>query len=459
MRSHLVMLVLAVGACAEPVAEDPHTVLREVAARYPAFFPDGGGLVHPRFGDPAIVRRGDAVSIELLRHDGEPAPRAALVDMHAAGVDARACAAGGAAVAGCWPLALVETGRDRIDARTSHVRFAATGAAPSGGYDLVVDGARARRCVWLRDDDPAAPRPLHVVQLSDLHVGKNPSTMGPHLAQVIHDVNALAPDLVVVTGDLVQNGENVAQAGSAAAILGALDAPVLTVMGGHDVGRSLGARARRGYGTGWESDARAFHPYLFVSLGLGGWQFVGFDTGPASGLGTRVVDRGVGPATIAQLNTALADAWRDGRRGVVLASHAPTRSSLFGGPSHGRGTVGQMDHGGDAIEAMLLDAGASGRRVLHLAGHTHWSDVFESQASTRGPRFERWPALSPCPRVVTGDAALVTTQSASEAGFFAKTSGHGYGFAELWLDDTVRVAHHRYGASPQLQTCERGSPR
>jgi hypothetical protein len=457
MGRRLVTFVFAVGACAAPVAEDSHSVLGEVAARYTAFFPDGGGLVHPRFGDPAIGHRGDAVSIELLRRDGEPAPRAALVDMRAPGVDVRACVAG-ATVPGCWRLDLVETGRDRVDAHTSHIRFDATSTAPAGGYDLVVDGARATRCVWLRDEDPAALRPIHVVQLSDLHVGKNPSTMGPHLAEVIRDVNALAPDLVVVTGDLVQNGENVSQAGSAAAILHALDAPVLTVMGGHDIGRSLGARAHRRYGSGWESDARAFHPYLFVSLTLGGWDFVGFDTGPASGIGTRVVDRGVGPATIAQLHDALARAWRDGRRGVVLASHAPTRSSVFGGPSHGRGTVGQMDHGGDAIEAMLLDAGASGHRVLHLAGHTHWSDVFESRPGAGGPRFERWPAFSPCLRVVSGNVALVTTQSTSEAGFFLKTSAHGYGFTELWLDDTVRVAQHRYGTSQPVQTCQRGSP-
>jgi hypothetical protein len=457
MGSRLVTFALAVGACAAPIAEDSHSVLGEVAARYTAFFPDGGGLVHPRFGDPAIVHRGDAVSIELLRRDGEPAPRAALVDMRAPDVDVRACAAG-AVVPNCWPLALVETGRDRIDARTAHIRFDAISTAPAGGYDLVVDGARATRCVWLRDEDPAALRPLHIVQLADLHVGKNPSTMRPHLAAVIHDVNALAPDLVVVTGDLVQNGEDVAQAGSAAAILQALDVPVLTVMGGHDIGRSLGVRAHRRYGSGWESGARAFHPYLFVSLTLGGWDFVGFDTGPASGLGTRVVDRGVGRATIVQLQDALASAWRDGRRGVVLASHAPTRSSLFGGPSHGRGTVGQMDQGGDAIEAMLLDAAASGHRVLHLAGHTHWSDVFESRLGAGGLRFERWSALSPCPHVVSGEAALVTTQSASEAGFLVKTSGHGYGFAELWLDDTVRVAHHRYGASQQVRVCEAGSP-
>jgi hypothetical protein len=124
---------------------------------------------------------------------------------------------------------------------------------------------------------------------------------------------------------------------------------------------------------------------------------------------------------------------------------------VFGGTSRGRGTVGRMNRGGGELEAMLLAAGASGQRVIHLSGHTHWSDVYEADAAG----FARWPALSPCPRVVRANAALVTTQSASESGFFVKPSAHGYGFAELWLGDTVSVAHHRYGSSASLRACAR----
>jgi hypothetical protein len=448
----VIVLTLAAAACAAPVAADRHSVLTELATRYLAFFPDGGGLVHPRFGDPDIARAGDTIAIELLRREGEPPPLVALVAPDLADADARACIAAGASAPGCYPLALAETSRERVDARTNDIAFAAQVDAPVGGYDLVVDGQRARRAVWLRADDPAAPRPLHVIQLSDLHVGKNRSAMA-HLSEVIRDVNALQPDLVIVTGDLVDHGEDASLAPRAAWMLQQIDAPVLTVMGNHDVGRSFGTRVRRRYGVGWEYDARAFHPLMSVSLALGGWEFVGFETGPGAGFGTRINVRGIGKDTIAELRGVLADARRAGRRGVVLASHAPTRSSVFGGPGNGRGAVGRMSRGGDALEAMMLDAGASGQRVIHLAGHTHWSDVYEEQAGRRGPHFARWAALSPCPHLVRGGAALVTTQSASVGGLPAKTSARGYGYAELWLDDTVRVAHHRYGAQLDRRIC------
>jgi hypothetical protein len=496
-RSRWSWIPLAVAAvasaCAAPVAADRRSVLTELATRYAAFFPDGGGLVHPRFGDPDIARRGDVIAIELLRRDDQPAPRVALVAAGMADADAHACAVGGVAAPGCWPVALAEVSREHVDARTSDVRFAARTDAPVGGYDLVVDdpappfggaagreqvpavddpappfggaagreqvpavrGMRAARAVWLRDDDPSAPRPLHVVQLSDLHVGKHAGSAEAHLAEVIRDVNALHPDLVIVTGDVVDQGEDGTLAPRAAAILRGIDAPLFTVVGNHDLGRSLSARTTRRYGVGWEHDAHAFHPLLSVSLVLGDWEFVGFDTGPGAGVGTRVNVRGVGPDTIAQLGAVLAEARRVGRRGVVLASHAPTRASLFGGTSHGRGVVGRMARGGDAVEAMLLAAAANGQRVIHLAGHTHWSDVFEAEAGRDGPRFARWAALSACPRSVRGNAALVTTQSASIAGLFAKSSARGYGYAELWLDETVRVAHHRYGSALDRRVCER----
>jgi hypothetical protein len=133
-------------------------------------------------------------------------------------------------------------------------------------------------------------------------------------------------------------------------------------------------------------------------------------------------------------------------------SHAPSRSSLFD-DDRGltRGNFGQMRWGGDAFEAMLLDAAARGQRVVHLAGHTHWSDVYVSGDGPFG--FARWPAPSPCWRTIPAAVALVTTQSASQAGWPLRTSAHGHGFAELMLDDGVGVAHHRYGASDEVRWC------
>ncbi len=208
---------------------------------------------------------------------------------------------------------------------------------------------------------------------------------------------------------------------------------------------TLAARRRARYGLGWENNARAFHPCLMPALRLGGWDFLGFDTGPNAGPGA--IDRGVSPATIEHLRTALAEARAAGRRGVVLFSHAPTRASLLNGDRGlGRGCCARMRWGGATLEDVLLAAGAAGQRVLHLSGQTHWSDVFAQEVGPSGPRFARWPSASPCWRSIEAPVALINTQSSSQAGGFWKRSAHGFGFAELILDGGVRVAHHQYGA-------------
>jgi hypothetical protein len=448
-----VALLVLLAACAPPMTIDHHSVLGELTARYPAFFPDGEGLVHPRLGDPEIARSGTAFAVELLRRDGAPAPRAALVERDLADADARRCV-DGENMPGCWPLRLVETAHERIDGKTQALDFAASAEAPppAGGYDLAVDGARAARAVWLRDFDPAAPRPIHVVQLSDLHAGREPVVSAARLAEVIRAVNALAPDVVIVTGDLVEHGdEDEAQVRRLAALLVTVEAPLLTVMGGHDIGMSFAARSQRRYGAGWEHHARAFHPLLETTLTLGGWDFVGFDTGPSVGL-IGSLDRGIAPDTVAWLHARLAAARAAGRRGVVLMSHAPSRASLFDNDRGlTRGNFAQMRWGGDAFEDMLLDAAARGQRVVHLAGHTHWSDVYVSGDGPFG--FARWPSPSPCWRRIDAAVALVTTQSATLAGWPFRASARGHGFAELILDEGVRVAHRRFGSADDLKRC------
>jgi len=145
VRPLAVLLVL--GACAGPIEIDRAHTLPELAARYPAFFPDGAGLLQPRFGAPAVVRAGDGFAVELLRRIGQPPPRAALLARGFAG-DVESCLAG-APVAGCWTLALVEQRREPVDASTTAVTLTArpAGAPPPGGYDLAVDRARAAHAV------------------------------------------------------------------------------------------------------------------------------------------------------------------------------------------------------------------------------------------------------------------------------------------------------------------------
>jgi hypothetical protein len=98
----------------------------------------------------------------------------------------------------------------------------------------------------------------------------------------------------------------------------------------------------------------------------------------------------------------------------------------------------------------MLGAAARGLRVLHLAGHTHWNDIFEAQDEGGALGFVRWAdgtgdgALTP----IRGKAALVTTQAATHAGPWPKPSARGYGFTYLVLGDgDARVAFHRHDAA------------
>lgn len=89
--------------------------------------------------------------------------------------------------------------------------------------------------------DVAAPGPVkaRVVVLGDLHVG---SKGGDALVgAAIADIQALGPDLVVQLGDITDHGEE-DEFVTAERLLGKLDAPVLTVMGNHDVAALSEAR-------------------------------------------------------------------------------------------------------------------------------------------------------------------------------------------------------------------------
>jgi predicted MPP superfamily phosphohydrolase len=86
--------------------------------------------------------------------------------------------------------------------------FAALGVALLGGLVLVAGWAGSRR-LRVREVDahlpglPAAFDGLRVVQLSDLHLG--PQTSRRFLARAVRAAAALRPDLVVLTGDLVDD--------------------------------------------------------------------------------------------------------------------------------------------------------------------------------------------------------------------------------------------------------------
>jgi calcineurin-like phosphoesterase family protein len=473
MRSLVAVLLVATGCATAPLAVNRQDlVLTQVDKNYCEFYPSDqdpdrahdAGLLRPRFGLPAIAQARQPFDLEWLERGGPSSVRAALLEPGVTNADADRCLAG-AEVAGCHPLS-VGPGERAAMGHATVVHAQATADAAPGGYDLYVHPhcdapTRAPSAVWLRADDPAHLAAVHVVHLSDIHIGKHVDGVEAHLRQVIDETNALHPDLVVITGDIVNQGLDASLHPKARALLTGIHAPVAIVLGNHDIGfRSF---VGDHYGAGWQNFARSFHSFLEFEVDLGGYRFVGFDSGPST-LSPRILTRGLAPETLGQLRTLVEGAAHDGTRGVVLFSHAPSRAVLSGQTPASGGAFGHMRAGRQAFEQLLLDAAARGQRVLHLAGHTHWNDVFEAEPTGGKLDFVRWndgtgdDKLTP----IHGKVAMVTTQAATHAGPWPKASARGYGFTYLVLGDgDAEVAFHRHdsAAKPGDAIAQRDSRR
>jgi uncharacterized protein len=171
---------------------------------------------------------------------------------------------------------------------------------------------------------------LRIAQISDLHVG--PQTSKRFLADVDRTIAALAPDLIAVTGDLIDDqAEDVAHY---AAGLGALHAPlgVYLIPGNHDVYAGWPAveqRLRDALGaTVLVNDARI--------LSRGNAQIALVGTGDPAG--RRMSDGDVAPNIDRALATTPADTV------VIALAHNP------------------------ALWPALAERGVA----LTLSGHTHW---------------------------------------------------------------------------------------
>lgn len=447
-------LLLTLG-CARPQSLRSQDVLGHIASDYRAFFPSRQdpqpgqdlGLLRPRFGLPAIVPPGQPLPIELLVR-GEPSlPQLSLV-------------AGSQAV----PLRIVSQQREPLSHGASRLvlQVVPTADLAAQSYDLQLVSAsdapvRAPRAVWIRHlpDGPGA-RPLRVAQLSDIHIGKGRAQLREHLEQIIDDLNARAPDLVLVTGDIANVGGRRDLLEEARDRLLRIEAPVVVVPGNHDLGFDRKTLLGAGYARGWPAFAHVFHPHLFFGFQLAGWEFVGFDSGPST-VSMRVLTRGLSDDTVAALHEQLTFAHTQGRHGVVLFSHAPSRALLSTrSDPKGIGLFGRMRHGARAFERELLDA-SQRLRVLHLSGHTHWADLFEARApqGQRPQRFHRWPAraISPCLQPISGRASLINAQSATHTTFHLRRNAQGHGYVWLELDkDAPKVAFVRYHGATQ-QRC------
>jgi predicted MPP superfamily phosphohydrolase len=174
---------------------------------------------------------------------------------------------------------------------------------------------------------------LRIAQLSDLHVG--PHTSRRFLARIVHATQSLAPDLIAVTGDLIDDrAEDVAVY---ARELGALSAPLGLYMipGNHDV-----------Y-AGWEEVERSLR---------------------AAQLGTVLVNEvhllHRGSATIALVGTGDP---AGGRSGASRAAPDVARA-LEQVPESA--TVIAFAHN-PALWPALAERGVA----LTLSGHTHWGQL------------------------------------------------------------------------------------
>ncbi len=434
-------LCFLVGCFPRPYSPSLTDVTKHLAAHYDETFPDAYrgtevGVLRPRFGAPAIVVDPGGFTLQILQRGAEQAVSAALVRGDLTQAQVRACLSASPSP-DCIPLQLTEAPRERVDAVHALRTFTATPsrAASLPRYDLLITTSRAterlHHVVFFRDGAP--PEQLTVVHLSDTHLGRHGQrdAIVERLDRAVTAINALHPDAVIITGDLAEQGHSRALELTARNALYRLDAPVLIAIGNHDYGHWPRILHPERPDDGYYNFAGVFHGLRHVVTTIGGWDFVGFDTGPAI-YSVRVLCRGIGPEAQQQLSAALDDAAHQGRN-VVLFSHAPTRGAFSSKPTAtGSHRLGGMNVGGEALEQLMLKSAQRGQQVLHLAGHTHWSDLFV--ASDDSTRFERVPFdRLPCEVPLRTRASLVSAPSATRISFPTLRHGNAFGMVLLRL--------------------------
>jgi len=119
--------------------------------------------------------------------------------------------------------------------------------------------------------------PLQIVQLSDIHVGGPRSFSPEELGSIRERVNGIAPDVVVVAGDLTTDGYE-AEFREAKEFLDTLEAPQVHIPGNHDA-RNVGyLHFQRYFGSSFNRFRRAFDDERAERLGATGYTIVGVDS-------------------------------------------------------------------------------------------------------------------------------------------------------------------------------------
>jgi len=284
------------------------------------------------------------------------------------------------------------------------------------------------------------------VQFTDLHLGRTAhKQLESNLMKVIGEVNVIKPDVVLVTGDLAEQGRDASLEQRVAELLRSIEAPLAVIIGNHDYGHYPKIRHASQTDDGYFNFARVFHPHRTLQFTLGGWTFYGFDTGP-SVFSPRCLTRGLDEQAIAAIGAVLDQSQAAAAQGVVLFSHAPSHTILSTDGDGQRpldGCCGHMVYGSAAFEERLRRAAARGLRVFHLSGHTHWADVFEELEP--GGRLERWRYDDlATERVVRGKLVHIIAPSATFAGFRAIRHGGRAGLVVLDLDARESKVVYRF---------------
>lgn len=449
-----------------PLPSAPAASLRTVAAGFDVVYPPAPapapapatprriGIVAPRLGIPALLGPGDGFELELLERTHTPGPsgglRAALVAPSLPAEQLAACL-GGLASAQCVPLrpaasAMTAEKDEAVAEGFTHrtIPMTTAGALPPAAWDLAVrvdedPPERQPRCVFTYAAPVEAPRPLRLAHFSDIHIGKHPRREGGLVApmeRVVAEINQAAPDLVVLTGDLVENGGDEPWTDKARELLLNVQAPLLIVPGNHDYSHYPKVLHPDVPAAGWLHFARRFHSRRRTRLVFGGWDFLGIDSGPSI-FSLRVMTRGVGGDTLQWLHRQLELAHNSGH-GAIVYAHAPTRTGpLRDSRGEAQGQFGHMWYGAVQMEDALQAAADRGTRVLSLSGHTHWLEVQLLRPASPDPngRWERQPddAFACQPLFVSVPAAMVSVPAATRVTFPMLKKGDHSGFAILDL--------------------------
>ncbi len=219
-----------------------------------------------------------------------------------------------------------------------------------------------------------------IVHLSDIHFGAHRAELAESL---LADIASTSPDLIVISGDLTQRARR-RQFEQARAFIDRMAAPVLTVVGNHDL--PLINLPRR-----FLSETRRYQRHITQDLdpviALPGLVAVGLDTMPS----WRWKAGHVSPRQVSIVQNAFRgaplEAWR------LLVTHHPVL------PAHLAGLVGR-----DQLVSACAEAGVA---VL-LSGHTHTPSA--GVVDLHAPGVHR-RALA----LVTGTAISTRTRGAANA--------------------------------------------